>query len=89
LRWDLAGEVLEAACDSDQAQRAEDGPGTLSDVLLAARYLVGVGEPAELSHATFLAAPAFHRLRLDHGGALAVLKEAAAEFASLRAALAD
>jgi HD-like signal output (HDOD) protein len=88
-RWDLASEVLEAACDSEQAQRAGDGPATLSDVLLAARYLVGVGEPAELAHATFLAAPAFHRLRLDHGGALAVHRDSALEFASLRAALAD
>lgn len=88
-RWDLPAGVLEAACDFDNAHAPHDDGATLSDVLLAARYLAGVSDPAGLPDAAFLEAPPFLRLRLDAAGAAAVVAASAAEIASLRAALAD
>ena len=88
-RWELGNEVLDAACDFDEAHAPDDRRASLSDVLLAARYLAGVSDPAELPGATFLGAPPFLRLRLDAAAAAEVLLASAAEIASLRAALAD
>ena len=47
-RWELSPDVLDAACDFDQAHGAHAEVATLSDVLLAARYLVNVREPSDL-----------------------------------------
>lgn len=88
-RWELPADVLDAACDFDQAHGAHAEVATLSDVLLAARYLVNVREPADLAHAAFLSSPAYARLGIEASDALQLLNEAAAEIASLRAALAD
>lgn len=88
-RWDLAGEILDAASDFDNAHSPHGGRATLSDVLLASRYLAGVKDPAELPGMTFLEAPPFLRLGLDAAGAATVLTASTAEIASLRAALAD
>jgi HD-like signal output (HDOD) protein len=88
-RWALSAEVLEAACECELAQAVGEGPASLSDVLLAARYLVGVRAAEELSEVTFLGAAPFRRLDLDARGAADVLAAAEAEIASLRAALAD
>lgn len=88
-RWDLSAEILDAASDFDNAHSPHGGRGTLSDVLLAARYLVGVVDPAGLPGAAFLEAPPFLRLGLDAAAAAAVLTESAAEIAALRLALAD
>ena len=62
--------------------------GSLADVLLAARYLVNVGDPADLAGAAFLAAAPFARLRLDARDVGEILTVSAAEITSLRAALA-
>jgi HD-like signal output (HDOD) protein len=88
-RWELGSPVLDAACDFDDALAPEDRPASLSDVLLAARYLAGVSDPGVLPGATFLGAPPFMRLRLDAAGAAEVLTASAAEIAALRTALAD
>ena len=88
-RWELGADVLDAACDFDRAHAPGTGAPSLSDVLLASRYLVGVLDPAEIAGAAFIGAPAFQRLGLDAAGAAAVLNASAAEIASLRAALAD
>jgi HD-like signal output (HDOD) protein len=88
-RWELGAEVLDAASDFDNAHSPHGGRATLSDVLLAARYLVGVSDPAELPGTAFLEAPPFVRLGLDAAGAAAVLTASAEEIASLRAVLAD
>ena len=88
-RWELGGEVLGAACDFEQAQSRGEEAASLSDVLLAARYLVGVRVPAELHGAAFLASAPFARLGLDAVAAEQVLEASGAEIASLRAALAD
>jgi HD-like signal output (HDOD) protein len=88
-RWELAPEVLDAACDFDQAHGAHAEAATLSDVLLAARYLVNVRQPSDLANATFLNSPAYARLGIEASDALQLLTHAAAEIASLRAALAD
>ena len=88
-RWDLGADVLDAACDFDQAHAPGPGEPSLSDVLLASRYLVGVLDPAEVEGAAFITAPAFQRLALDAAAAASVLNASAAEIASLRAALAD
>jgi HD-like signal output (HDOD) protein len=88
-RWDLGSGVLDAACDFDAAHAPDDREASLSDVLLAARYLAGVSDPPGLPGAAFLAAPPFLRLGLDAAGAAEVLTASAAEIASLRAALAD
>ena len=88
-RWELGADVLDAACDFDHAHAPGSGQPSLSDVLLASRYLVGVLDPAEVVEAAFITAPAFQRLKLDAPGAASVLSASAAEIASLRAALAD
>ena len=88
-RWELSPDVLDAACDFDQAHGAHAEVATLSDVLLAARYLVNVREPSDLVNAAFLSSPAYARLGIDAADALQFLNDAAAEIASLRAALAD
>jgi HD-like signal output (HDOD) protein len=88
-RWELGAAVMDAACDFDSAHAPHDDGATLSDVLLAARYLVGVSDPAGLPEAAFLGAPPFLRLGLDAAGAAEVLAASATEIASLRAALAD
>ena len=88
-RWELSPDVLDAACDFDQAHGAHAEIATLSDVLLAARYLVNVRDPSDLAHAAFLSSPAFARLGIEAADALELLNGAAAEIASLRAALAD
>ena len=89
MRWELGAEILDAASDFDNAHSPHGGRATLSDILLAARYLVGVADPAELAGTAFLEAPPFLRLGLDAAGAAAVLTASAEEIASLRAALAD
>ena len=88
-RWELGEEVLGAACEFELAQVPGARAASLSDVLLAARYLVGCAIPAELHGAAFLASAPFARLRLDAGAASQVLESATEEIASLRAALAD
>jgi len=88
-RWELGDEVLAAACEFELAQAAGAGAASLSDVLLAARYLVGCAVPAELQGAAFLASAPFARLGLDVAAATQVLESATGEIASLRAALAD
>ena len=55
-RWDLPPEVVEATCDFDRAAAEREGPAGLADVLLAAHYLAGVRDCAELASATFLRA---------------------------------
>jgi HD-like signal output (HDOD) protein len=90
VRWELPDEVLAAACDftltPDPVEPKADG--SLADVLLAARYLVNVGDPADLAGAAFLAAAPFARLRLDARDVGEILTVSAAEIASLHAALA-
>ena len=90
VRWELPDEVLAAACDftlsPDPMEAKADG--SLADVLLAARYLVNVGDPADLAGAAFLAAAPFARLRLDARDVGEILTVSAAEITSLRAALA-
>jgi HD-like signal output (HDOD) protein len=88
-RWDLGSEILDAASDFDNAHSPHGGRATLSDVLLAARYLAGVSDPSELPGMAFLEAPPFVRLGLDADGAAVVLTASAGEIASLRTALAD
>jgi HD-like signal output (HDOD) protein len=90
VRWELPDEVLAAACDftltPDPVEPKADG--SLADVLLAARYLVNVGDPADLAGAAFLAAAPFARLHLDARDVGEILTVSAAEIASLHAALA-
>lgn len=90
VRWELPDEVLAAACDftltPDPVELKADG--SLADVLLAARYLVNVDDPAGLAGAAFLAAAPFARLRLDARDVGEILTVSAAEIASLHAALA-
>lgn len=90
VRWELPDEVLDAACDftvvADPYTRAG---GSLTDILLAARYLVNLDDAADLAGAAFLSAAPFARLRLDAPAVREILTESAAEIASLRAALAD
>ncbi|HEX5163553.1 MAG TPA: HDOD domain-containing protein [Steroidobacteraceae bacterium] len=90
VRWELPDEVLAAACDftltPDPVEPKADG--SLADVLLAARYLVNVDDPAGLAGAAFLAAAPFARLRLDARDVGEILTVSAAEIASLHAALA-
>ncbi len=88
-RWGLGEELITAACEFDRVEAAGEGPATLSDVLLAARYLVSASIPAELHEVAFLGSPPFLRLGLDAGAAARVLEASAVEIASLRAALAD
>jgi HD-like signal output (HDOD) protein len=87
-RWELDGEVIDAACDFDQSKEGA-GDATLSDVLLAAHHLAGVQDAAGLTGAVFLGASSFKRLGVDAADAAIVLNDSAAEIASLRAALAD
>ncbi len=87
-RWELDGEVIDAACDFSQAQD-QGGGATLSDVLLAAHHLAGVQDASALAEAVLQGAPSFKRLGVDTTDAAAVLNASAAEIASLRAALAD
>ena len=90
VRWELPDEVLAAACDftlsPDPMEAKADG--SLADVLLAARYLVNVGDPADLAGAAFPAAAPFARLRLDARDVGEILTVSAAEITSLHAALA-
>jgi len=88
-RWDLGDEVLAAACEFERAQERTEGGATLSDVLLAARYLIGVGVPAQLEASGMLGWGPFVRLGLDASAASQVLETSVGEIASLRAALAD
>jgi len=88
-RWELGAGILDAASDFENAHSPHGSRATLSDVLLAARYLMDVTEPAELPGSAFLEAPPFVRLGLDAAGAAAVLTASAEEIASLRAVLAD
>ena len=88
-RWELGGEILDAATDFDNAHSPHGGRATLSDVLLAASHLASITDPAELPGAAFLEAPPFLRLGLDAAGATAVISASAGEIASLRAALAE
>ena len=60
-RWELDGEVIDAACDYEQAQD-QGGGATLSDVLLAAHHLAGVRDASALAEAVFQGAPSFKRL---------------------------
>lgn len=87
--WTLPPEVIEAACEFDQAGSGDPGPASLCDVLMSAHYLVGVQDIAGLPGAAFLGAPCFVRLGLDLEAAARVLQASSAEIASLRAALAD
>lgn len=87
-RWELDGEVIDAACDFG-SPREEGQDVTLSDVLLAAHHLAGVRDASELAGAVFLGAPSFERLGVDTTDAAGVLNASAAEIDSLRAALAD
>ena len=90
VRWELPDEVLDAACDFTVVPDPYTSAGaTLTDVLLAARYLVNVENAADLAGAAFLSAAPFARLRLDAPAVRDVLTASAAEIASLRAALAD
>jgi len=91
VKWELPDEVLDAACNFASVSGHADAAatGSLSDVLLAARHLVTVGDPAELTEAAFLGAAPFARLRLDAATVGEILSASAAEIASLRAALAD
>jgi HD-like signal output (HDOD) protein len=86
--WQLDAAVVDAASDFDQAA-AGQGMATLSDVLLAARYLAGIQDQAALSTANFLDAAPFRRLGLDAVACASVLDASATEIASLRAALGD
>lgn len=91
VKWELPDEVLEAACNFAAVNGHADAAatGSLSDVLLAARYLVTVGDPAELTGAASPGAAPFARLHLDAATVGEILSASAAEIASLRAALAD
>ena len=97
VKWELPGEVLDAACDfSSLPEHAEaSATGSLSDVLMVARYLVNVADPADVADlaerggAAFLGAVPFVRLGLDAKAVGEILSASAAEIASLRAALAD
>ena len=91
VRWELPDEVLDAACDFTVVPDPMDAraAATLTDVLLAARYLVNVEDAADLAGAAFLGAAPFARLRLDARAVGEILTASAAEIASLRAALAD
>jgi HD-like signal output (HDOD) protein len=91
VKWELPDEVLDAACNfASMAGHADAAAtGSLSDVLLAARYLVTVGDPAELTGAAFPGAAPFARLRLVAATVGEILIASAAEIASLRAALGD
>jgi HD-like signal output (HDOD) protein len=91
VRWELPDEVLDAACDFTVVSDPMDARAgaTLTDVLLAARYLVNVEDAADLAGAAFLGAAPFARLRLDALAVREILTASAAEIASLRAALAD
>ena len=90
-KWNLPRELLDAACDFAQpGADAGGGPrASLLDVLLAARYLVSVADPAELEGAAFLSAGPFVRLSLEVRQTERVLLASAHEMASLRSALAD
>jgi HD-like signal output (HDOD) protein len=88
-RWELPADVIQAACDFDQASAAGEGPASLADVLLSGHYLAGVHDASGLAGAAFLSAACFARLGLDAAGATQVLLASTAEIASLRAALAD
>lgn len=93
-RWDLDGEVIDAACDFGEVKEQGQGQGenkraTLSDVLLAAHHLAGVRDASALAEAVSQGAPSFQRLGVDTADAAGVLNASAAEIASLRAALAD
>ena len=97
VKWELPDEVLHAACDfsSVQEHSGASAPGSLSDVLLAARHLVNVADLAELANlaepggTAFLGAVPFARLGLDAKAVGEILSASAAEIASLMAALAD
>jgi HD-like signal output (HDOD) protein len=88
-RWELGEQVLNAACEFERAEEGGVRAATLSDVLLAARYLMGVGLPAELHGAAFLGSAPFARLGLDAATAAQVIEASTSEIGSLRAALAD
>jgi len=91
VRWEVPDEGLDAACDFAVVPDPMDARAgaTLTDVLLAARYLVNVDDAADLAGAAFLGAAPFARLRLDARAVGEILTASAAEIASLRAALAD
>jgi HD-like signal output (HDOD) protein len=86
-RWDLASEVLEAACGFDKSSEA--GSPTLQDVLCAARQLLDLRDADDAARATALGAPLFKRLQLDACATTELLAASAAEVDSLRAALSD
>jgi HD-like signal output (HDOD) protein len=88
VHWELGDEVLAAACEYERALTAT-ARVTLSDVLLAARHLTAVADPAEMAGAAFLASAPFARLGLDGAAVSQVVEDSSAEIASLRAALAD
>ena len=89
MRWELAPTCSMPPAISTRRTVPHAEIATLSDVLLAARYLVNVRDPSDLAHAAFLSSPAFARLGIEAADALQLLNGAAAEIASLQAALAD
>jgi HD-like signal output (HDOD) protein len=86
-RWDLAPEVLEAACELERP--AGSGAPRLRDVLHAARQLITLQGADDITRGAVLAGPVFARLGFDVHGAGRLLEDSAAEVESLRAALAD
>ena len=84
--WNLAPEVIEAACEFERIDISRDGVADLSDVLWAARRLMP-GTSQDL--AALLGSGVFRRLGIDASACAAVLESSATEIASLKAALAD
>jgi HD-like signal output (HDOD) protein len=86
-RWDLAPEVLDAACDFENPSSA--GTPRLGDVLFAARQLMDLHGADELTQSAVLSGPLFRRLGFDVAGAREVLQASIEEVDSLLAALSD
>lgn len=87
VRWDLSGEVFEAACNFGQAAEQGSQGASLGDVLHAGSYLSSLRGAVPAGE--ILDSEPLRRLGLDAAAASAVLTESAADILSLKAALSD
>lgn len=84
--WNLAPEVIDAACDHERVDVTREGVADLRDVLYAAHRLTpGVSQDV----AAITGSGVFRRLGMDAAACAAVLESSSDEIASLKAALAD
>lgn len=85
--WQLAPEIVEAVADMEEAPLDERGAVMLADLLAAAQLLYNLKDSPEVLDAALSQNHACQRLGLTAAGSATLLKDSAAEVASLTEAL--